>query len=100
MALSIALFVGFMAISGCGSKEESKTGKTEQVNPGQAKVYDGVIDLKAIDANKDGKVFQCPMDYNVLSDAAGTCPKCNMDLEETSVDVAREKLTANNFQVK
>jgi hypothetical protein len=101
MALSIALIVGFLTISGCGSKEESaKTGKTEQVSPGQAKVYEGAIDLKSIDANNDGKVYQCPMDYNVLSDESGTCPKCKMDIEETSIEVAREKLTVNNFQVK
>jgi len=27
-------------------------------------VREGKVDLKAIDKNKDGKVYQCPMDWN------------------------------------
>lgn len=31
---------------------------------------------------KSGQTFyQCPMDLEVISDKAGTCPKCAMDLE-------------------
>jgi len=31
---------------------------------------------------KSGQAFyQCPMDLEILSDKAGTCPKCKMDLE-------------------
>ncbi|MGE5679791.1 MAG: heavy metal-binding domain-containing protein [Bacillota bacterium] len=63
-------------------------------------VRQGVIDLKAIDENNDGKVFECPMDYNVISDKAAACPECKMDLEEVTLGKARENLRANNFQVK
>ena len=39
-------------------------------------VRKGVINLKAIDKNKDGKVFQDQMDWNVISDKPGKCPLC------------------------
>ena len=48
-------------------------------------VREGVIDLKAIDKNNDGKVFQDMMDYNVISDKAGKCPLCGMKLKEVSL---------------
>ena len=63
-------------------------------------VREGVIDLKAIDANKDGKVFQDMMDYNVVSDAPGTCPLCGMKLQEVSLDKAKTNLIKNGFKVK
>lgn len=60
----------------------------------------GVIDLKAIDKNKDGKVFQDQMDWNVISDKPGKCPLCNMKLKEVSLKEAKEKLVKNGFKVK
>ena len=50
------------------------------------------VDVASLDKNKDGKVFQCPMDAQVISDIAGTCPLCHMDLEEVSVEKAKENL--------
>lgn len=63
-------------------------------------VRKGVIDLKAIDKNKDGKVFQDQMDWNVISDKPGKCPLCKMNLEEVSLKEAKEKLAKNGFKVK
>jgi RND family efflux transporter MFP subunit len=45
-------------------------------------VRTGVIDVASIDKNKDGKVFQDIMDWNVISDKPGRCPICNMKLRE------------------
>jgi len=45
--------------------------------------------IVSADENKDGKVFQCPMHYNVISDENGDCPTCNMSLVEYSVDKAQ-----------
>jgi hypothetical protein len=50
------------------------------------------VDVASLDKNKDGKVFQCPMDAQVISDAPGTCPLCKMDLEEVTIAVAKEHL--------
>jgi len=63
-------------------------------------VRKGVIDLKSIDKNNDGKVYQCPMEANVLSDAKGSCPECGMNLREVSIADAKTKLLKRGFEVK
>ena len=63
-------------------------------------VRKGVIDLKAIDKNKDGKVYQDVMDYNVISDKPGKCPLCGMTLKEVSIKQAEETLIKAGFKVK
>jgi len=59
-----------------------------------------VINLKAIDKNKDGKVYQCPMDFDVLSDKPGKDPKCGMELTEVTIEQAKKNLTDHGFKVK
>ena len=63
-------------------------------------VRKGVINLKAIDKNKDGKVYQDQMDWNVISDKPGKCPLCKMKLKEVTVKEAKENLIKNGFKVK
>ena len=63
-------------------------------------VREGVIDLQKIDKNKDGKVFQDMMDYNVISDKAGKCPLCGMKLKEVSLKKAKETLLKSGYKVK
>lgn len=63
-------------------------------------VREGEIDLKVIDKNKDGKVYQDPMDWNVISDEAGECPLCGMTLKEVTLEKAKENLIKYNFKVK
>lgn len=60
----------------------------------------GVINLKAIDKNKDGKVFQDQMDWNVISDNPGKCPLCKMTLKEVTLDEASSNLVEHGFKVK
>lgn len=60
----------------------------------------GVIDLKAIDENKDGKLYQDLMDWNVISDKPGKCPICGMTLKEFTLEEVRENLTKHDFKVK
>lgn len=78
------------------SKTEMKkdTSKVENI------VREGTIDLKAIDKNKDGKVFQDQMDWNVISDKTGKCPLCKMTLKEVTLKKAKENLIKNGFKVK
>ncbi len=63
-------------------------------------VRSGVIDLEAIDKNKDGKVYQDVMDFNVISDNPGKCPICGMKLKEVTLKIAEKNLIDNNFKVK
>jgi len=63
-------------------------------------VREGKIDLKAIDKNKDGIVFQDPMDWNVISDVPGKCPLCKMTLKEVTLKEAKKNLLENNYKVK
>ena len=55
-------------------------------------VRDKGVDVASLDKNKDGKVFQCPMHAEVISDIAGQCPLCHMDLSEVTVAEAKEAL--------
>jgi rubrerythrin len=63
-------------------------------------VREGEINLAAIDKNKDGKVFQDQMCWNVISDNPGECPQCGMILKEVSLDKAKENLEKNGYKVK
>ncbi|MCJ7555137.1 MAG: hypothetical protein MUO34_14795 [Ignavibacteriaceae bacterium] len=63
-------------------------------------VREGEIDLKAIDENGDGKVYQDQMCWNVLSDSEGECPLCGMTLKEVSLDKAKENLKKHDHKVK
>jgi uncharacterized protein YxeA len=85
-----------MHMHGDHSKMEMKKDSTKANDI----VHEGVIDLKAIDKNKDGKVFQDQMDWNVISDKPGKCPLCKMTLKEVTVKEAKEILIKNGFKVK
>ena len=63
-------------------------------------VRKGIINLKAIDKNKDGKVFQDQMDWNVISDKPGVCPLCGMTLKEVTLKEAKKTLLKHGFKVK
>ena len=62
-------------------------------------VREGDIDIDTIDKNKDGKVFQDQMDWNVIADEAGECPLCGMNLKEVTLEKAKENLVKHNFKV-
>ena len=67
------------------SKHEMKS-KENEVN------YEEKIDLGKMDMNNDGKVYQCPMCSDQLSDEQGKCAKCGMNLEEVSIEDAQKSL--------
>jgi len=80
--------------------EKTKSNKTEMKHGDNNLVRKGVIDLNAIDENKDGKVFQDQMDWNVISDKPGKCPICGMTLKESSLHEAKGNLIKHGFKVK
>jgi hypothetical protein len=67
---------------------------------GNSIVRQGVIDLNAIDENKDGRVYQDMMDYNVISDKPGKCPICGMKLKEVSLKKAKDYLLNAGYKAK
>ena len=74
--------------------------KMESSKADDSIIRKGEIDLKAIDKNKDGKVYQDQMDWNVISDELDKCPKCNMILKEVTLEKAKENLIKHDFKVK
>ncbi|KAB2845136.1 MAG: efflux RND transporter periplasmic adaptor subunit [Melioribacteraceae bacterium] len=83
-------------------EELEMTGENHQHDETESEgiIRKGLIDLSAIDKNKDGKVFQDFMDWNVISDKPGKCPICEMKLQEVSLTEAKENLISNGFKVK
>lgn len=86
----------------CSAVQSDSTNAKEKikVNHSSPVAYKGVIDLKSIDENKDSKVYQCPMDFNVLSDKPGVDPKCGMKLKEVTLKQAKSNLIKSGFKVK
>lgn len=92
--ITAALFTSTLLLTGC-AKEEPKTEPIKN----ETEVKNEVVREKGFkvvtaDLNKDGKVFQCPMDvdFEVISDKSESCPKCKMDLEEVTVETAQSNL--------
>lgn len=81
-------------------KDEKQEIKGNEHDHSTSIVHEGVIDVEAIDKNKDGKLFECPMDWDVISDESGRCPLCNMKLKEFSVDDVKANLEKNGYEFK
>lgn len=94
LLVSAALFVG------CTNEDNNHNGMPQHDGMSQQNstsadsslVRDANVDVSSIDINKDGKVYQCPMHFEVISDHSATCPLCKMDLEEVSVTDAASNL--------
>ena len=63
-------------------------------NNSESIIREGIIDLKAIDKNKDRMV------WNVISDEPGKCPICEMELKEVPINMAKANLLEHGFKVK
>ena len=72
----------------------------QKTNESTSIIRNEPIDVYSIDINKDGKVFQDMMDWNVISDDPGKCPLCGMTLKEVSIDAVKKNLIDNGFAVK
>ena len=81
-------------------KEDMKQMKEEKQDHSSSIVREGVIDVESIDKNKDGKLWECPMDWNVIADESGRCPLCNMKLKEYTIDEIKANLKENGFEYK
>jgi hypothetical protein len=57
------------------------------------------IDVKAIDVNNDGYVYQDPMDWNVIADEEGKCPTCGMLMKQVTLEEAEKNLRDHGLRV-
>ncbi len=80
--------------------EKKEEDVAEEYNHEISIVHKGIIDVASIDKNGDGKVFQDPMDWNVISDEDGRCPVCGMFLKEVTIEEAKMNLKMNGFEYK
>lgn len=79
---------------------DAKEMKKENHDHSSSIIHEGVINVEAIDKNKDGKLWECPMDWNVISDESGRCPLCNMKLKEYPISEVKNNLEKNGFEYK
>ena len=63
-------------------------------------VREGVIDVESLDVNKDGKIYECPMDWNVLADEYHDCPVCGMKMKEYSLEDIKTNLDKYGYEYK
>jgi len=74
--------------------------RSEEHNHSSSIIHDGIIDVESIDKNGDGKLFECPMDWNIISDKDGRCPVCNMLLKEYTIEEVNNNLSEHGFEHK
>jgi len=82
------------------TQEEKQETKDEKQDHSSSLVREGIVDVELIDANNDGKLFECQMDWNVISDEDGRCPVCNMYLKEFTLDEVKANLDKHGFEYK
>ncbi|MFB3056274.1 MAG: efflux RND transporter periplasmic adaptor subunit [Ignavibacteriaceae bacterium] len=80
------------------TQDEKQETEDEKHEHSSSLVREGIINVESIDTNKDGKLFECAMDWNVLSDEDGRCPVCNMYLKEFTIDEVKENLDKHSFE--
>ncbi len=106
----IPFLLFFVSCSNESKKETDKT--TNEMNSQMQKqmekkpeiksdlIREGEIDVAVIDENGDGKVYECPMDWNVISDHPGDCPVCGMHLKEFSLADTKANLQKYGYKIK
>ncbi|MDR3628003.1 MAG: heavy metal-binding domain-containing protein [Ignavibacteriaceae bacterium] len=98
----VLLIVVFISLTGCSKESGAKspenqsqqTGKKDTTNT--SIIRDNDVNVSSLDLDKDGNLYQCEMDYDVISDKPGTCPKCGMELKKVSIADAKKNLDAYN----
>ena len=107
MALAIAILFGCNSESG-GSKDQAhdsmqsgdSAAADTKTNSSEDWIRKQPVDVKALDLNGDGYVYQDPMDWDVISDEEGKCPKCGMLLVKVTIADAIQNLEDNGYRVK
>jgi hypothetical protein len=94
LRLVLFLFLSIFLLEGCRS--DNSDYETREID--SELIREEGTDVASLDENNDGTVFQCPMDYQVISDEMETCPVCKMDLEAYTVAEAQQNLDSHYQQ--
>ena len=109
MKTIIVIFASFLIFACSNNHEEMSHDNEHQGHEHEMKaaetvdselVREGVIDVESIDENSDGNLYECPMDWNILSDNSGECPVCGMDLKEFSINDVKNNLDKYGYEYK
>jgi len=79
---------------------EHEHSNQNEYNVESSLIRTGVIDVKSIDINQDGKLFQCPMDWNIIGDKYQRCPSCEMKMKEYSIEEVQKNLDEYGYEYK
>jgi hypothetical protein len=101
---SVIIFTSALLwLAGCSKVNNDKTPVNQTQQQAGKKdtselsiVRDKNVNIDSIDSNKDGYLYQCEMDYDVISDKPGTCPKCGMELKKVTVAEAKQNFNSYN----
>lgn len=97
IVMTIVFLTSIALMFSCGNTEDQDTMHNDEMSKDveSSIVRDYNVDVASLDENGDGNVFQCPMDWEVISDEPGNCPLCNMVLKEYTVEDAQKNLEEN-----
>jgi len=105
VVLGLALFAG--CVSKNTDTEEMQGDETmgsmqmdDSMKSDEAWIREEPVDVKALDTDQDGFVYQDQMCWNVIADEEGKCPKCGMILKKVSVEEATRNLADKGFEVE
>lgn len=83
-----------------GSESMGMEEGSMQMTGDNAWVRSEPIDVKVLDADHDGYVYQDGMDWNVIADQEGRCPVCGMTLKKVTVAEAEKNLGDHGIKVE
>jgi hypothetical protein len=96
----LPFFVMLVFLSACGSEDKPAQEVQQKDLPSkEGWVREEPIEVKSIDVDGDGYVYQDHMNWNVIADEEGKCPECGMFLKKVSVGEAEKNLRDNGFEV-
>lgn len=106
VALSLAMFAACSSKNTANEEQMNSEGamgsmqQSDTLKSSEEWIREEPVDVNAVDQNQDGSVYQDQMDWNVIADEEGKCPKCGMTLKKVTVDEAIANLESNGFKVK
>ncbi len=95
ISAAVIFMTGFLILPGCEKETGHRPGE-ENVTADSGVLDSTVIrsagtDIASLDANGDGKLLQCEMHSDVISDTEGRCPICKMELTEYTIKETADK---------
>ncbi len=73
----LTIVVAFLSTTFLSAQEHNHNHKDDK-----NKVSEKMKEMKKIDKNKDGVVYECPMKCEAPKDEPGECSKCGMELKK------------------